>query len=94
MTSEESWEVVEIVGTEEEASLIAGFLEAEGIVARVESLLFDQQPTTIGNLSEVRVHVEAANAERAKALLAQREVATPALAEGVLGVAESTETKN
>lgn len=78
------WEIVETVGTEEEASLVAGFLEAEGIASRIESLLFHQEPTTFGALSEIRIHVPASDLERAREILAQRESAAPELAEGEL----------
>ena len=86
------WEIVETVGTEEEASLVAGFLEAEGIVSRIESLLFHQEPTTFGALSEIRIHVPAGDLERARGILAQRETATPELAEGELPDEEGTES--
>ena len=46
----ENWEIVETVGTEEDASLVAGFLEAQGIGTQVESLLFHQEPATFGKL--------------------------------------------
>lgn len=78
------WEIVETVGTEEEAMLVAGFLEAEGIPSRIESLLFHQEPTTFGALSEVRVLVSSEDLERAGSLLAQRDTDTPELAEGEL----------
>jgi len=67
------WEIVETVGTEEEAALIAGFLESAGIPARVESLLFHQEPVTFGRLGEVRVHVPAASADAARQALATRD---------------------
>lgn len=69
----EDWEIVETVGTEEEASLIAGYLEAEGIPATVESLLFHQEPVNFGTLGEVRVVVRKEDLERAQALLDERE---------------------
>lgn len=69
----EDWEIVETVGTEEEASLIAGYLEAEGIPATVESLLFHQEPVNFGTLGEVRVMVRKEDLERAQALLDERE---------------------
>ena len=71
----EDWEIVETVGTEEEASLIAGFLEAEGIPATVESLLFHQEPVNFGTLGEVRVRVRKEDLERAVELLEAREEA-------------------
>lgn len=69
----EDWEIVETVGTEEEASLIAGFLEAEGIPANVESLRFHQEPVNFGTLGEVRVRVRKEDLERALGLLESRE---------------------
>lgn len=68
----EGWEIVETVGTEAEAALIAGFLESRGLSAQVESLLFHQEPVTFGRLGEVRVRVPAADAELARRLLAER----------------------
>lgn len=69
----DNWEIAETVGTEEEASLVAGFLEAEGIASQIESLLFHQEPATFGKLSEVRILVHAADVERARQLIAARE---------------------
>lgn len=69
----DNWEIAETVGTEEEASLVAGFLEAEGIASQVESLLFHQEPATFGKLSEVRILVHAEDVERARKLIAARE---------------------
>jgi hypothetical protein len=66
------WEIVETVGTDEEATLIAGFLESRGLPARVESLLFHQEPVTFGRLGEVRVRVPADRLEEARRLLASR----------------------
>lgn len=79
-----AWEVVETVGTEEDAALVAGFLESQGIPSRIESLLFHQEPTTFGALSEVRIHVAAGDLERARTVLAERAVETPELREGEL----------
>lgn len=76
----EDWEIVETVGTDEEASLIAGFLEAEGIPATVESLLFHQEPVNFGTLGEVRVRVRKEDLKRALSLLEEREE-TPVEAE-------------
>lgn len=69
----DNWEIVETVGTEEEASLVAGFLEAEGIDSQVESLLFHQEPATFGSLGEVRILVPANDLERARKLIEERE---------------------
>lgn len=69
----DNWEIVETVGTEEEASLVAGFLEAEGIASQIESLLFHQEPATFGSLGEVRILVHANDLDRARQLIAERE---------------------
>jgi hypothetical protein len=67
------WRVVRTVGTEEEAELIAGYLEAAGIEVEVESLLFHQEPVTFGRLGEVRVLVDAGALAAAEAALAAEE---------------------
>jgi hypothetical protein len=64
------WETLTTVGTEEEAALVAGFLDAAGIPAEIESLLFHQEPVTFGRLGEVRVKVPAERLEEARAALA------------------------
>ena len=66
------WEVCDVVGTEEEAVLIAGFLRSRGIEANLESLVFHQEPVTFGRLGEVRVRVPGEHAAEARKLLAQR----------------------
>ena len=78
------WEIVETFGSEEEASLVSGFLATQGIDARVESLRFHQEPMNFGALSEVRVLVPKADLERATALVAAREEGEGSLAEGEL----------
>jgi hypothetical protein len=65
------WKLVRTLGTEEEAALVAGFLEAAGIEARVESLRFHQEPVNFGSLGEVRVLVPEAELGHAEAVLAE-----------------------
>jgi len=77
----DGWEIVRTVGTDEEATLIRGFLESEGIAAQVESLVFHQEPVTFGRLGEVRVRVPAAQSEEARRLLAGLD-ADPSLEQG------------
>ncbi len=67
-----AWEVCEVVGTDEEAVLIAGFLRSRGIEVNLESLVFHQEPVTFGRLGEVRVRVPEGQAGEARKLLAQR----------------------
>lgn len=76
LQTEDGTTLVEIAGApnSDEAELICGFLENEGIPARVEhadarSIL----PANIGALGDVRVYVAQEDEERALALLKQRE---------------------
>lgn len=73
----EDWDVVKIVGTDEEATLIAGFLESREVPVEVESLLFHQEPVTFGHLGEVRIRVPAARAAEARRLLAELDAGGP-----------------
>ena len=67
------WDVVKIVGTEEEAALVVGFLQASGVEAAAESLLASEFPADFGHLGEVRVRVPVERMEEAMALLNERE---------------------
>jgi hypothetical protein len=69
----EEWEIVKIVGTEEEATIVVGFLQSSGIEAEVESLRASEFPTDFGDLGSVNIRVPGERAEEAKALLNQRE---------------------
>jgi len=69
------WELVRTVGTDEEAALVAGYLEAAGIEAKVESLLFHQEPVNFGGLGEVRILVPAADLEAARTALESSDLA-------------------
>ncbi len=78
------WAVVETVGTEEEAALIAGYLDSQGIPTTIESLLFHQEPVNFGGLGEIRIQVPSSRLAEAEQLLAERDAATPE-AEDTLG---------
>jgi hypothetical protein len=69
----EDWVIVKVVGTEEEATVVLGFLENCGIPAEVESLHASEFPTEVGDLADVRIRVPAERAEEAAVLLNQRE---------------------
>ena len=69
----EEWEIVKIVGTEEEATVVVGFLQSSGFEAVVESLHASEFPTDIGDLANVNIRVPPERADEAKALLNQRE---------------------
>ena len=68
----EDWELVETLGSEAEAALIAGFLESCGIPARIESRFFRQEPVTFGPMAEVRLCVAPEQVAEARSLLAER----------------------
>ncbi|HSN69472.1 MAG TPA: DUF2007 domain-containing protein [Thermoanaerobaculia bacterium] len=67
-----TWVEIASVGSDDEARLLAGFLEAEGIPAEVESLRFSMEPVNLGQMSEIRVYVGAEDEHRAMELLAAR----------------------
>lgn len=70
--SENGWEIVETVGTEAEAALLAGFLQNEEIPARIESRSFRQEPVNFGRMAEVRIWVPEHDLATARRLLAER----------------------
>ena len=73
MAEAEEWEIVKIVGSEEEATVVVGVLESSGIEAEAESLFASEFPTDIGELATVNIRVPPDQAEEARALLNQRE---------------------
>lgn len=70
-----TWVEVASTGTDDEARLIQGFLEAEGIPAQVENVKFQMEPVNFGTMGDIRVYVGSADEARAQQLLQQREVA-------------------
>jgi putative signal transducing protein len=68
-----TWVEIASTGTEDEANLLRGFLEAEGIPAAVENVKFTMEPTTFGKMGDIRVYVAAEDEQRALELLRQRE---------------------
>ncbi|HEX3556479.1 MAG TPA: hypothetical protein VIA62_24930 [Thermoanaerobaculia bacterium] len=69
----EEWEIVKVVGTPEEATIVVGFLNSSGIEAEAESLHVSELPTDLGDLSEIRIRVPSEQAQEARALLDSRE---------------------
>ncbi len=69
----QDWSAVEGVANEEEAALVVGFLENQGIPARVMSRAFHLTPTSDDNLSLIDVAVPSHRAEEAIAALSKRE---------------------
>jgi hypothetical protein len=73
MAEAEEWEIVKIVGTEEEATVVVGFLQSSGLDAEAESLHVSEFPADLGDLANVNIRVPPDQAEEARALLNQRE---------------------
>jgi hypothetical protein len=67
-----TWVEIASTGTDDEARIIQGFLEAEGIPAQIENVKFTMEPINFGTMGDIRVYVESQNEERAQQLLRQR----------------------
>ncbi len=68
------WVEIASVGTEDEANLMRGFLEAEEIPAQIENVKFNVEPVNFGTMGDIRIYVGAEDEQRALDLLKQREV--------------------
>ena len=68
-----TWVEIASMGTEDEAKLLAGFLEAEGIPAQIENVKFSMEPINFGTMGDIRVYVGAEDEPRAQELLRARE---------------------
>lgn len=72
------WVAVASVGNDEEATLIAGFLESQGFSCEVEGPSGGSPwPENLGAFGMSRVMVPPENADEARRLLASREQASP-----------------
>src|SRR5947209_19896684 len=69
----EEWEIVKVVGTTEEATIVVGFLNSSGVEAEAESLHVSELPTDLGDLSEIRLRVPPEQAQEARDLRDSRE---------------------
>jgi hypothetical protein len=67
-----TWVEIASMGTENEAALLSGFLDAEGIPAQVESVKFKMEPINFGTMGEIRVYVPREHESRAQQLLRER----------------------
>jgi hypothetical protein len=67
-----TWVEIASTGTEDEAMLLRGFLDAEGITAHIENVKFGMEPINFGTMGDIRVYVESADETRAQQLLAER----------------------
>ena len=68
-----TWVEISSAGTDDEARLLQGFLEAEGISAQVENVKFSMEPINFGTMGDIRVYVPADEEARAQELLRKRE---------------------
>jgi Putative prokaryotic signal transducing protein len=68
-----TWVEIASTGTEDEANLIQGFLQAEGIPAQVENVKFGMEPVNFGTMGDIRVYVGSQDEVRAQELLRSRE---------------------
>jgi Putative prokaryotic signal transducing protein len=69
-----TWVEIASTGTDDEARLMKGFLDAEGIPAQVENVKFSAEPVNFGTMGDIRVYVAAEDEQRAIELLRQRQV--------------------
>lgn len=67
------WVEIASTGTEDEAALLSGFLDAAGIPAQVENVKFKMEPINFGAMGEIRVYVPGEHEERAQQLLRERD---------------------
>ena len=68
-----TWVEIASTGTENEASLLRGFLEAEGIPAQIEDVKFKMEPINFGTMGDIRIYVASGDEPRAQELLRSRE---------------------
>lgn len=80
----DGWEILEVLGTEEDAEVVRGYLESQGVPCQVESAHSHEFPVNVSALGNVRVEVPADRLDEARRLLAARE-RTPDLADDVEG---------
>jgi hypothetical protein len=73
--ADQEWLSIQVVEDEEQAGLIEGFLESEGIPCELDRKYSHEFPAHLGRLGEIEVRVPASRAEAARRLLAARETA-------------------
>ena len=67
-----TWVEIASTGTDDEARIIKGFLDAEGIPAQIENVKFSMEPINFGTMGDIRVYVGAEDEARAQQLIRQR----------------------
>ncbi len=83
-----TWVEIASLSLEDEARLLQGFLEAEGIPAQIESLKFHMEPVNVGGLAEIRLYVRADDEARAIELLDKSDEEFESLGEDELNTNE------
>ncbi len=68
-----TWVEIASTGSDDEARLLKGFLEGEGIPAQIENVKFSMEPINFGIMGDIRVYVDAEDEQRAVELLHRRE---------------------
>ena len=68
-----TWVEIASTGTDDEARIIKGFLDAEDIPAQIENVRFSMEPVNFGTMGDIRVYVSAEDEARAQQLLTQRD---------------------
>lgn len=67
-----TWVEITSVGTDDEARLLQGFLDAEGVPAQIENVKFSMEPINFGAMGDIRIYVHAQDEQRALQLLKNR----------------------
>jgi hypothetical protein len=67
----DEWEVLEVFGTEEEAEMLRGFLDSQGVPCQLESAHSHEFPVNVSALGNVRIEVPADRLEEARRLVAE-----------------------
>jgi hypothetical protein len=97
-----TWVEIASTGTEDEANLLRGFLEAEGIPAQIENVKFSMEPINFGTMGDIRIYVAAQDEARAQQLLRERnagfdrlddDTETVVTDEGEASIADDAETE-
>ena len=68
-----SWVEIASCGSIDEANLLRGFLEAEGIGAQIENVQSDVLPANFGKLGDIRIYVSRQDEAKAQELMKERE---------------------
>lgn len=68
----DAWVEIFSTGSDDEASLLQGFLENEGIPARIENVKFHMEPINFGTMGDIRIYVSSEDEQRAMGLLRKR----------------------